>query len=325
MIIKTEIPILKVNGIDINTYYLQVVNCEVLLSRDIRYLVLHYTGNSKDTALANANYFLTKDRNASAHYFVDETSIYQSVAISHKALHCGTTKTYYHSECRNSNSIGIEMCCSGDYKVSKTTQENTIHLVVELCKLLGVNANDVDKYVIRHYDVTHKSCPAQWSENEKEFVEFKNNVRKLLSSPPITSTSTVDIVEDNVFKIGDTVKVTPNAKYVYCNTFSKLLQDKCMYIKKLKGTTATLSLSKTGVAVCAINTKYLVKFEPYLVKVNTDSLNIRKDAGTNYTVIGKITDKGVYTVVNEKNGTGATKWLELKSGGFISADYVKKV
>ena len=43
------------------------------------------------------------------------------------------------------------------------------------------------------------------------------------------------------FNIGDTVKVVPNAKYVYCNTFSKLLQGKHMYIRKLKGTTATLS------------------------------------------------------------------------------------
>lgn len=65
---------------------------------------------------------------------------------------------------------------------------------------------------------------------------------------------------------------------------------------------------------------------PYLVKVTADSLNIRKGAGTNYAIVGAIKDKGVYTIVEEANGTGATKWGLLKSkAGWISLDFVKKV
>lgn len=67
-------------------------------------------------------------------------------------------------------------------------------------------------------------------------------------------------------------------------------------------------------------------FKPYLVRVLADSLNIRKGAGTNYAIVGAIKDKGVYTIVGESNGTGASKWGKLKSGaGWISLDYVKKV
>ena len=41
---------------------------------------------------------------------------------------------------------------------------------------------------------------------------------------------------------------------------------------------------------------------------------------------GTISDKGVYTIVKEKSGTGASKWGRLKSGvGWISLDYVKKI
>ena len=66
--------------------------------------------------------------------------------------------------------------------------------------------------------------------------------------------------------------------------------------------------------------------EGYLVKVTADVLNIRADAGTNYAVVGQIKDHGVYTIVAEKEGTGASKWGKLKSGaGWISLDYVEKI
>lgn len=64
----------------------------------------------------------------------------------------------------------------------------------------------------------------------------------------------------------------------------------------------------------------------YLVKVTTSALNIRSGAGTNYTKVGCITDKGVYTIIAESNGSGAKKWGKLKSGiGWISLDYCTKI
>jgi N-acetylmuramoyl-L-alanine amidase len=65
----------------------------------------------------------------------------------------------------------------------------------------------------------------------------------------------------------------------------------------------------------------------YLVRVTASSLNIRKGAGTNYAVVGLITDKGTYTIIEESKGKGSDKgWGKLKSGaGWISLDYCKKV
>lgn len=66
-------------------------------------------------------------------------------------------------------------------------------------------------------------------------------------------------------------------------------------------------------------------FEPYLVKVSISDLNIRKGPGTNYART-KYIPKGVYTIVEESDGKGATKWGKLKSGaGWISLDFVKRV
>jgi len=64
----------------------------------------------------------------------------------------------------------------------------------------------------------------------------------------------------------------------------------------------------------------------YLVKITANNLNIRAGAGTNYKYTGSITDHGVYTIVEEAGGQGATKWGRLKSGaGWISLDYTQKI
>ena len=64
----------------------------------------------------------------------------------------------------------------------------------------------------------------------------------------------------------------------------------------------------------------------YHVRTTADVLNIRKGPGTNYGVAGQIKGKGIYTIVAEAAGPGATKWGKLKSGaGWISLDYVTKL
>ena len=64
----------------------------------------------------------------------------------------------------------------------------------------------------------------------------------------------------------------------------------------------------------------------YCVRVSIDDLNIRKGPGTNYAKTGKYTGKGVFTIVAESDGQGASKWGKLKSGaGWISLDYAKRI
>lgn len=68
-------------------------------------------------------------------------------------------------------------------------------------------------------------------------------------------------------------------------------------------------------------------FTSYLVQVSVSDLNIRTGPGTNYSKTGKYTGKGVFTIVDEKDGQGSTNgWGKLKSGaGWISLDYAKKI
>ena len=77
--------------------------------RKIEYIVIHYFG-SLGTAAAVANYFAGADRQASAHYCLDEGNIvYQCVEDNNIAWHCGTSGGYVHPRCRNANSIATMM------------------------------------------------------------------------------------------------------------------------------------------------------------------------------------------------------------------------
>ena len=129
----------------------------------IKYIVIHYVG-ATGGAEANCRYYASKYIGASAHYYVGFSGeIWQSVEDGDIAWHCGA-KSYRHPECRNSNSIGMELCVrnkgsqaadSRDWYFENATVQAAIELTRELMKKYGIPADRV----IRHYDVTGKICP----------------------------------------------------------------------------------------------------------------------------------------------------------------------
>ena len=59
----------------------------------------------------------------------------------------------------------------------------------------------------------------------------------------------------------------------------------------------------------------------YIVKVNTDSLNVRKGPGVSHAVCGELGKGEAYTIVQTQNG-----WGKLKSGvGWINLSYTQRV
>ena len=141
-------------------------------SRDIEYIVIHYTGNKGDTAKNNADYFARESVGASAHYFVDSKEIWQSVHDADIAWHCGA-KNYKHKYCRNANSLGIEICMlDSKGQVIQSSIDNAIELTIYLMQKYGISKDNV----IRHFDVTGKDCPAPMVENQTLWTDFKNKL-----------------------------------------------------------------------------------------------------------------------------------------------------
>jgi N-acetylmuramoyl-L-alanine amidase len=140
----------------------------------IKYIVVHFTANNGDTAYGNTNYFKSY-RGSSAHYFVDENNIYQSVEDKNVAWHCGAN-SYKHPYCRNSNSLGVELCSRKDSKGNYYFKDKTVDNAVELVKMLMTKYNVPIANVIRHYDVTGKNCPAPFVRDNKAWQDFKNRL-----------------------------------------------------------------------------------------------------------------------------------------------------
>lgn len=152
----------------------------------IRYIVVHYTSNLGDTAKNNADYFAReKLKNpASAHYFVDESEIWCSVIPSIVAYHVGA-KAYRHPECRNANSLGVEICMLDKQgNVRAKSIENAVKLVRELMKKYDVPVD----HVLRHYDVTGKDCPAPMVEYPVLWEEFLSKLMEQEDSMTIYKT-----------------------------------------------------------------------------------------------------------------------------------------
>ena len=142
-------------------------------TQPVRYIVMHYTANNGDTARNNCDYYhRVGGLQASAHYFCDEYGAMQSVLECDTAWHCGA-RAYWHPECRNGNSIGIEMCsrkrADGSYYIKPETVANAATLAREIMQRYGIDT----EHVVRHYDVTGKRCPMPWVDDPAQWAAFK--------------------------------------------------------------------------------------------------------------------------------------------------------
>ena len=152
---------------------------------DIEYLIFHYTGNKGDTALNNAKYFNACNRNASAHFFVDDENIYQVVNLNNSAWAVGDGKGAY--GILNRNSVSIEMCCNSEGFISETTEANALELGKYLMDLYGI---DLD-HVVRHYDASRKICPNWTNNNWERWLNFKSKLAGTTVKNEIVETTVV--------------------------------------------------------------------------------------------------------------------------------------
>lgn len=129
--------------------------------KDIKYIVIHFTGNKGDTAKNNADFYATGNtREAGAHFFVDKKSeIWESVPMEYTAWAVGNFYTRengaasYYKKCTNDNSVSIELC---DCKKGVSWEQMlTVRQLVQYIQKLCPNA----KTIIRHWDVNGKACP----------------------------------------------------------------------------------------------------------------------------------------------------------------------
>lgn len=154
------------------------------MSTKFEYIVMHFVG-AVSTARNNGDYFANNaNLGASAHFFVDETTIVSSCPLDRAAGHCGVDYSngrapYWNGRGTNSTnrrSIGIEMCCkkdsAGRWYIEPATVTRAVGLVKWLMQEYGIPASNV----IRHYDVCWKTCPEPWVRDPSQWTSFKKRI-----------------------------------------------------------------------------------------------------------------------------------------------------
>ena len=299
--------------------FLTLVNRTVMQGKKNKYIVIHYVG-AVSTAKNNADYFHSVNRQASANYFVDENDFYRVVRDEDAGWHCGTNGKYY-CGARNTNSIGIEMCCymnNGKLDIS----EKVVSRTIELTKYLMAKYNIPIENVVRHYDVTRKLCPEPFVSNESRWIDFKNRLKTQTTNSnslykvqvgAYKYKSNADSLSNELKKKGiDTyIVVVDNLFKVQCGAYRDVNNAKAMAskINSLGYETYITGLNESQTPT---------KGTPY--RINCDYPNIRSGPSLNSSIVRRLAKGTIIYVIGTENG-----FYKLSDGTYLKIGFADKV
>ena len=328
------------------TYTKRSPNCNKPRNHVIDTISIHCTaGNKNNTAkqIANLERFITYDpeNGAACNYAVGgDGSIALCVDEANRSW-CTSSPSNDH------RAITIEVASNiAGTEVNDAAYAALLDLLTDICKRNGIKKLlwKGDKSLIGkvsqqnmtvHRWFANKSCPGDYLYNRHGQIAAEVN-RRLGASTEPSKPPAGDAPDMNV---GATVDFTGVKHYVSstAKTGSTCKPGKATVTAKAPGKAHPYHLKAVPGGgstvygwVDAADISAPGSGEPeaisYRVRVTANELNIRKGPGTNFGANGSIKDKGVYTIVAESAGSGASKWGKLKSGaGWISLDYCTKL
>ena len=204
-------------------------------------------------------------------------------------------------------------------------------------KALAYNPKSNEMLLTVHRWFANKSCPGDWMYERMGQLATTVTARlggvtiqPVVPAPtpvPAPAPSEPQKVE---LKEGDVIKLKAGATYWNGKAIPSWVFSKTLYYRGKNDQGIIFSTLKTG-AITGIVKESAIQgnadpipaapvFQPYMVKVTADALNIRKGPSTSHPIVGCIRDRGTYTIVEESNG-----WGRLKSGaGWINLAYTKR-
>ena len=302
----------------------------------VKGLMLHSVGCPQPKASVFINSWNSPSYdNACVHGFIDgnDGTVYQTLPWNHRGWHCGSGS----KGSGNNTHIGVEMCepacirytsgsnftCSDlptARAVAKRTYEAAVELFAYLCNQYNLNPA-ADGVIISHREGHSRGIASNHGDPEHLWKGlglgytmdgFRKDVKAAMGGA-----GTAEPENGGWYRVRKSwadVKSQKGAFKVLANA------------KKCADENPGYSVyDESGKAVYG-GEESESGFSPYLVQVSITDLNIRKGPGTDYGKTGKYTGKGVFTIVAEADGQGASCWGKLKSGaGWISLDYAKRI
>lgn len=209
----------------------------------------------------------------------------------------------------------------------------------DVAKLIGTKApatpaQPVEMYRIRKTWEDEKSQVGAYSDlnNAKKACDKAGKDYEVYNSKGVAIYPVAPAEKKEGFKIGDEVSLIKGATYSNGASIPSWVAKMKMYVREIRNDgNIIISTQKTGAITGVVKPNVLVPyagtsnvistFVPYIVRIDTDVLNVRNGAGTNYKINTQVRKYELYTIVDEKNG-----WGKLKSGaGWIALQYTKKV
>jgi len=272
------------------------------------------------------------------HYYIDESACWHILADDTVGWHAADGA----NGPGNTKSVAIEIIMDGsgrDY--DRKAEERGALLAAILLNKYGLG---IDRLKTHHDWYSKKYCPAYILPHWSTFVAtVKANLATIQaqvgaqsSAQATTATNaTQKTVAGSDIKSGALVQIAANATYYNGATMPAWVKNTKWIVHSVNGDRVVINKSQDGAhaIMSPVNMKFLsvapsqtTAFTPYRVRITENVLNIRRGAGKNNVVVGQIRDRGVYTIVQEADGQGATKWGLLKSkAGWISLDGTKKI
>ena len=299
----------------------------------VKGLMLHSVGCPQPKASVFINSWNSPSYdNACVHGFIDgnDGTVYQTLPWNHRGWHCGSGS----KGSGNNTHIGVEMCepacikytsganftCSDTATakaVAKRTYEAAVELFAMLCRQYSMNPT-ADGVIISHREGHSRGIASNHGDPEHLWTQLG------MGYTMDTFRQAVKAAMD-----GGSSAETTDTWYRVRKTWADAKSQKGAF--KVLENAKNCADENPGYSVFDVNgvniyTPDTAAFSPYLVRVSITDLNIRKGPGTNYAKTGKYTGIGTFTIVEEADGQGASRWGRLKSGaGWISLDYCTKV
>lgn len=312
----------------------------------VKGLMLHRVGCPQPRASVFINNWNRADYdNACVHAFIDgnDGTVYQTLPWNHRGWHCASGK----NGSGNNTHIGVEMCEPACIKytggstftcsdlatakaVVKRTYEAAVELFAMLCKEYGLNPTS-DGVIISHAEGHKRGIASNHGDPEHLWNQlgmgytmdgFRNAVKAAMNETEDKNEITSDEPAKwyRVRKTWTDAKTQKGAYKVLKNAKACADKNDGYSVFDWNGTKVYPEETKSE------ETASEEKKVSYRVHVDIKNLNIRKGPGTDNDKTGKYTGVGVFTIVAESDGEGASKWGKLKSGaGWISLDFAERI
>ena len=276
------------------------------------------------------NIFLPASRQASSNYGVGVDGRVGMYVEEKNRSWCSS------SNANDQRAVTIE--CASDtkspYAFKDVVYQTLIKLCVDICKRNGKKkllwlgdktktlnySPKADEMVLTvHRWFANKSCPGNWMYARMGDLAAKVTAQLGGGASEDTETEYPEKLTEGYYRVRKAWSDSKSQKGAY-----KILSN----AKKCADANPGYRVfDNNGVNIYTPNTSTQTASDvPFTVKVSISDLNIRKGPGTDYAKTGKITGKGVFTIVEVQSGQGSTAgWGRLKSGaGWISLDYAVK-